>query len=212
MKIARAKVQQMQTMLHFAAVRAPFDGVITEKFVNKGDMAMPGLSLLKMENPEKLQIIVDVPEMRLPLLKRGLELMVHIPAVGFRGRGEIVEIAPAVNPLSHTARIKLNLTRGKGGRGSLLSAGMFARVELPGLKATLSSLFIDKRALFQYGQIEKVFVMRDNKASLRIVRSGVTLNKNGIEMVEILSGLEAGEKVLLAETVLHNLQPVRIVR
>ncbi len=211
MRIAQAKLNQAKEALGYARLQAPFSGVITVKHANSGDLALPGQPLLSMENPHRFEVIANIPETLLNTVQQGEIISFTIPSLHITLQGKIKEISPALNPASRTAAAKLEIIEnGSSPYLPHLYSGMFATIELPAKKGTPKTLFIPEKALHHYGQIEQVFVPKENKAVMRIVRTGANRMQNGVKMVEILSGLEAGEKVLLGANRLQNGQPVEI--
>lgn len=183
--VAKAGYREAASMLDYTTITAPFAGVITRKIANSGDLAIPGTPLLYLENPEQVQVVTSVPAMISLQVKQGEHLTVHIPATTSTHEGTVAEISPVINPQSRTSNIKINLAADSGAR-----SGMFARVQLPGQETT--TLMIPEGAVVPFGQLEKIFVVHEGKAQLRLIRTGVHSN----HQVEILSGLQAGEQVI----------------
>ncbi|NLX19150.1 MAG: efflux RND transporter periplasmic adaptor subunit [Desulfobulbus sp.] len=183
--IARAGYDEARTMAGYTSITAPFDGVVARKFLNIGDLTTPGTVLLHLENDQSLQIEVVVPERILQTVHNGDELTVLVETIHFSTRGTVIEIAPAVDPRSRSAVIKLAVPSNPA-----LRSGQLSRVFIPG--SGKYGLFVPQNALLHFGQMETVFTVADGKARLRIVRSGI---KDG-DMVEILAGLAQGETVV----------------
>lgn len=182
-RVARAAVIEAQTMLGFATVTAPFDGVITRKLADVGDLATPGKPLVEMEDPAALRLEAAVPEAIIDRVSLGSKLTVRI------GSNELVgvvrEISPVANPNSRTLLVKLDLPATPG-----LRTGQFGRVAVP--VAETSVLRVPAASVIQRGQMELVFVRDGDVARLRIVKTGKPIG----DEVEIVSGVSAGEQVL----------------
>ena len=103
--------------------------------------------------------------------------------------GKIVEIAAAVDPGANTVSVILSLAA-----SSRVVPGQFARVEVPG--ETVARLVAPASVLTEFGQMERVFVVRDGRAQLRLVRSG----RVQAGEIELISGVEEGERLVLAPT------------
>ncbi len=183
--VAKAAVQGARTMLSYATITAPFSGVIIEKNVHAGDLATPGMVLLRMENDQKLQAVCAVPESLVLQVQPGQTLTVIIPAAGLTINGKVAEVAPAADPVSRTAQVTIDLSYNEQ-----LRTGQFSRVKLPGQAKT--SLFVPDGTVLPQGQMERVFVAADNKAHLRLVRTG--MHQDGL--TEIVAGLNPGETVI----------------
>ncbi|MDD2466058.1 MAG: efflux RND transporter periplasmic adaptor subunit [Desulfobulbus sp.] len=198
--MALAGYNEAKSMLGYMSITAPFDGVISRKDVNNGDLATPGTPLLYLENNRKLQVRSAVPESLVLKIHTGDHLMVKVAAAGALVQGTVIEIAPAVDPNSRTAPVVIDLPVHPDFR-----SGQFARVLLPGTDT--KALLIPETAVVPSGQMDRVFVVEAERAHLRLVRTG--LRHEG--MVEILTGLTSGETVAISNNrLLENGQQVRV--
>lgn len=184
-RVADAAANEAETLLGYTKITAPFAGVITRKFADVGDLAMPGKTLLQMENPNALRLDADVPEALIGNLKLGDKLAVQIAAVARGGTGTVAEIAPAADPNSRTFLVKLDLPDTAG-----LRSGQFGRVAVP--VGEVNSIRVPAGAVVQRGQMEVVFVDVNHHAQLRLVKTG----RHGDGEVEIVSGLDTGESIV----------------
>lgn len=196
-KIGAAALSEAETMLGYARVTAPFDGVVTRKLADVGDLAMPGKPLLEIEAPTSLRFEADLPEAILDRVKLGDRLPVRLNRVI---EGTVSEISPVADPVSRTFQVKLDLPPADG-----LRTGQFGRVSVPVAETRL--LLVPQGAVLKRGQMEMVFVAKDGKASLRLVKTGKLLDTH----IELLSGIEEGEQVIVgAGSKLTDGQPVTI--
>ncbi len=197
--IAQAGYREAKTMMGYATITAPFDGMVTRKNAHSGDLATPGTVLLQIENNRTLQVTTAVPESLALQIRTGDVLTVKVEAAGLALQGTVSEIAPAVDPNSRTAPVVLDLPANPN-----LRSGQFARVVLPGKSSR--SLLIPSSALVPSGQMDRVFVVEGERARLRLVRTGLSING----MTEILTGLSAGETVVTTNNrLLVDGQPLR---
>jgi RND family efflux transporter MFP subunit len=185
-KITTAGLTEAETMLGYASVTAPFDGVVTRKLADVGDLAMPGKPLLEIEAPGSLRFEADLPEAILDRVQLGAKLPVRLNQIVV---GTVSEISPIADPVSRTFRVKLDLPPVDG-----LRTGQFGRVSVPVAETRL--LLVPREAVLKRGQMEIVFVVRDGRASLRLVKTGKALDGR----VEVLSGLEEGDSVVVRDT------------
>ena len=186
-RIAEAAYTEAKTMLDYTIITAPFSGTVTRKMANVGDLASPGMNLLEIENSDELQVLAQVPEALLLKVSVGDSLPVHIPAAVLTLMGEVAEVAPAADPMSRTAPVKIRIPVGPD-----LRVGQFARVDLE--SSGELTLVVPESAVIQKGQMDLVFVVEENVARLRLIRTGGKYDGD----VEILSGLEPGERVVVA--------------
>lgn len=199
-RTADAAVKEAQTMLGYAEIPAPFNGVITRKLADVGDLAAPGKPLLEMEDPAGLRLEADLPEAMLGRVKPGATMAVHVSGLAPELNGIVSEIAPAADPDSRTFRIKLDLPANSGAR-----SGQFGRVAVPVAESTV--LQVPTSAVLRRGQLDLIFVVIDQRAVLRLVRPG---RRTG-DKVEIASGLAVGDRVVVDNAAsLVDGQPVDI--
>ena len=198
--VAEAALKEARTMLDYTTIRAPFSGVITRKMVNSGDLATPGIPLLKLEDDTRLQAVTSVPESLIRLLHEGDKLPVQVPSARATITGTVAEIAPAADPLTRTAPVKIDLDKNPD-----LRTGQFARISLP--VDLVSTIMIPSSAIVPLGQMDRVFVLEDGRARLRLVRTG---RKDG-NQTEILAGLDPGDTIITSNNkLLLNGQPVQV--
>jgi RND family efflux transporter MFP subunit len=201
-QINQAVYREAQTFLGYTEVRAPFNGTVTDKLVEVGDLASSGASLLKLENGTALEVVIQVPEALSHSLNLSSRLPLTVPAAGLSLNAQVREISPTVDPASHTTQIKLTLPDAPG----WLRSGQFARVALVDGRAT--TLLINSKALRKAGQMQQVFVAEQGVARMRLVRTGVEFEGR----IEILSGLQAGDQIVLdADEKLQDGQPLKVI-
>lgn len=199
-KVATAGVNEAETMFGYAKVTAPFDGVITRKLADVGDLAMPGKPLLEIEAPTALRFEADLPEAILDRITMGAKMQVKVASVSNPLEATVSEIAPVADPVSRTFQVKLDLPKADG-----LRTGQFGRVSVP--VAEVKLLMVPNASVIKRGQMELVFVTKGGKAALRLVKTGRALNGS----IEVLSGLEEGEQVVISDVAkLADGQPVTI--
>jgi RND family efflux transporter MFP subunit len=188
---ARGAVSSASSVAAESRVTAPFDGRVTARLVEAGDLAAPGRPLVQIESAGSHRLAVFVPESLLAqaAFAVGSPMAVSIDARPELGRfaGTVVELMPAGDPVTHafTVKVSLGATRvpsGSSGR-AYLTAGERSTVAVP------------SAAVLRQGGATLV-VVRDDKgrAVSRIVTLGADL---GGGRIEVLSGLAGGETVLV---------------
>ena len=187
-RVAEANRNAVEAQLSYTTVRAPFDGVITEKKVEAGELASPGQPLLKMEDPQRLRLEANVAEGDLRSVSHRDKIRVVIDALGGQELvGTVSQILPAGDPQTHTFMVKVDLPKAAG-----LKTGMFGRFPLE--KGTTQTILVPSPAVVERGELTSLFVIGDDTiARLRWVKPGRRFEKQ----VEILSGLNQGERVLM---------------
>lgn len=196
-RMAEAALAEATTAQGYLKVAAPFSGRITLRHVNSGDLATPGAPLFDLEDLTVLEAVVQVPE-SLPELPLGAQVTVRLG--GDEVVSRVVESSPAAEPMSRTRLVKLELPADAGAR-----SGQFARVLWP--DGTARSIMVPGEAVSLLGQMERVFVVQDGRAHLRLVKTGLRTG----DAVQVLAGLSGGERVVLAPPAsLRNSQPVEV--
>jgi len=185
-QVAKAEVAEAQAMLTYVEVLAPFDGVITKKWVDVGDWAAPGKPLIDIEDPAALRLEADLPETIASKVRREAQMQLRVDSIPGELSGTVKEIAPTADPVSRTLRVKLDLALNPA-----LRSGQFARLLVPLGEST--SLRVPVSAVVLRGQMEIVFVAANQRAQLHLVKTGRRIN----DEVEILSGLENGNVVVV---------------
>jgi len=185
---AQAMVREAEIMLGYATLRAPFAGVVARKFAQAGDLASPGLPLLELEGTDAFQVEAAVPDSLAAKLSPGAALTVEVPAAGLTFTAPLAELSSAADAGARSVLARLTVPA-----GTAVRSGQFVRVLVPG--APSRALLVPAAALSPLGQMERIFIAGpNNRAVLRLVKSGAT----HAGRVEILSGLDDGERVVLA--------------
>ncbi len=182
---ARASEEEARTLLGYTNILAPFDGVVTRRLVQRGDLAVPGRALVEVENPGRLRLEAQVPESLISGISIGQKIIVAVGAGNANLTGLAAEIAPASDPASRTTLVKIDLPTSPD-----LRSGQFGRARIP--TDTEPSIRLPKTAVSTRGQLDFVFVVSNGRAKLRIVRTG----RQDEGFLEILSGLDPGEIVV----------------
>jgi len=190
LEAAREKLEQVDVMLTYATIKAPKDGIIVERLAEPGDMARPGDPLLVLYAPKSLRLEVPVMENLLTKIALGDELRVHIDAHDRDVEAVVDEIVPQSDAASRSFLVKLSLPPSDD-----LFEGMFGRVFIPA--GERRHLCLNTGAVETIGQNEFVdVVLPDGSLQRRAIKTG-RLGAPG--RIEVLSGLEAGERVWVKE-------------
>ncbi len=182
---AKAGLAEAEVNHGFTRITAPFAGVVTEKKIDVGGMAVPGTPLLILEDTSSFRLELNADEGLAGRLKTGMPVEVVIDSLARKTDGKISEILPAIDTMSRTFLIKIDL----GGPG--LRSGLYAKVKIP--VGTKTAILLPKTAVVEKGQLTGVYSVDDrNVISYRLVRAG----KEYGDSLEILSGIDSGERVV----------------
>lgn len=185
--MTRAMMREAETMLGYATIRAPFAGVVSRKPAHAGDLAAPGMPLLELEATEGFQIETGLPDSLAARLATGASVHAEVPVAGVTFAATLVELSSAADASARTVPARFSVPAGVPVR-----SGQFVRISVPG--ESVPTLFVPAAAVSRVGQLERVFVVGEgNRIVLRLVKTGATRG----DAVEILSGLDAGERLVL---------------
>jgi multidrug efflux pump subunit AcrA (membrane-fusion protein) len=192
---AEAAVASAQVGSKDAVITAPHAGIIAAKRVDVGDLATPGRPLLALETTEGFCVDVSVPENDITHVESGKPVTVRVPALQSGPlQGNVCTIVPSADPQSRSFVVKITLPKVRN-----LTSGLFARVEIPTGHA--EKLFIPRGAVVERGQLTGIYLVDgENQARFRLVRLGRVSG----EQVEVLSGMEEGDRFIVAPTPMLN--------
>ncbi len=182
---------EADAMLTYTNLVAPFSGVVTQKNIDEGSMANPGMPLLLIEQSGDYHVKASVSESEVGQLKQGMDAEVTIKSTGKSFIGKISEISPSSQFNGGQFQIKVSVPSvEKEG----LFSGMFANVSISSKNSSVDqSPLVPASAIIHKDQLAGLYTVSENQtAQLRWVKVG---KKIGNE-VEILSGLNPGEKFI----------------
>jgi membrane fusion protein (multidrug efflux system) len=195
---AQAGVSSLKANIAYTQIRAPFSGLVQSRKVNEGDFVGPGMPLLELVGDGEQELVATVSEDEAKGLKTGSKVTFESEGTG--GQAQITGLAPGGDPYSHKGTLRAKVLKPKG-----LRQGSFARVLVPGLKAT-QGLSVPRSALVQRGELTGVFVAKDGHAELR----WLSLGEGEGSFLPVRSGLKDGEKVIDNPGALQDGQPIDI--
>ena len=177
-----------ETALAYTEIRAPVAGVVVDRLAEPGEMASPGRPLLRIYDPAALRVEVPVRESLAVRLETGQSLGIEVPARGAAFDGTIEEIVPFAEPGARTLLVRVGLPG-----DPQLYDGLFARVAIPA--GQRERLLVPTAATSRVGQLDFVTTVGPER---QLRRRLVTLGEPvADDRIEVLSGLTAGETVLL---------------
>ncbi len=184
---ALAALKMAESTLKYSVIKSPVNGIVSEKYVNNGDMASMFQPLLKISPTNALQVMADIDQATLKLVWNLKYADVTVKIENKTLPLKITNISPALDPITKTETIKIDLPK-------TLKAmpGEFAYVIFS--TKTHPTVVVNKKAVTTRGGIKGVFVVgKKGKISFRMVRCG-RIYKG---YIEILSGLFPKETVVI---------------
>jgi multidrug efflux pump subunit AcrA (membrane-fusion protein) len=185
---AEAAVSAADVASDDAVILAPYDGIVTAKMSDVGDLATPGTPFLTLEGTSGYRVDVVLPEAYFNAVRLKQAVMVRIPALGDQQLEGMVEtIVPAADQSSRSFLVKIRLPADEAVR-----SGMFARVVVKTGEERM--MLIPASTVVPQGQLTGVFIVDDNQiARFRLIRTGRRFD----DTVEIITGLDEGQRFVL---------------
>ncbi|OPY86375.1 MAG: Multidrug resistance protein MdtE precursor [Syntrophaceae bacterium PtaU1.Bin231] len=184
---AQAGLEEARIRLGFSRIAAHAAGIVTDKRVDPGNMAIPGVPLFTIESDGGFYVEAALDEAMSGRIRIGTAATVTVESLGLNASGKVFEIVPAVDPSNRTFIVKAALS------ATGLRSGLYARVRLP--RGERDSILVPEGAVVEKGQLTGLYAVDDRGVvTYRLVRTGKVYPGG----VEILSGLDAGERILTA--------------
>jgi len=187
-KQAEEVVKEAEIALGYTTIRAPENGEVLKRMVEKGDLALPGKPLVVLQTSGFLRLEAYVREGLITKVLPGRQLSVHIATIGKTVDALVEEVVPYADPQTRTFLVKASLPHLPG-----LYPGMYGKLLIPVKEQ--SAVLVPKKAVRTIGQLELVTVKDKETWKQCFVKTGRRID----DSIEILSGLEGGEIIGLEE-------------
>ncbi len=193
--VVRADVAKLQTLMAYAQIKAPFDGLITMRNIDHGAFVRSAaegatMPLLRIAMNDRVRIVMEIAEGDAPYVRAGTAVTVTIAALGGDPiSATIARTAGALNPSTRTMRAEADLDNAD----NRLTAGMYAIVAV-NLESKQQTMMIPSKAIRTVGEDTVVFVIDGGVATAKPITMGYD---DGI-WVEVLSGLDGSEAIITA--------------
>lgn len=184
---------EVNAQFAYANITAPFNGIVTNKFIEEGDMANPGMPLIAMETPGKFEVAAMVPENEIFQIKTGSKVDVLVKSLNKTLNGKVTEVSTSAKNTGGQYLVKVELEKTEA---NILS-GMFTTIQFPVERNQDSEamVLIPQSAIVKNGSLKGVYtVSNQNRALLRWLRLGKTHG----DKVEVLSGLNTDEQYIVS--------------
>ena len=187
--IVKARLTQEKVALDKTVIRAPFGGQVGLRQVSPGAYVKKGDDMVRLDATASLKLEVPIPELSLPLAKIGQPVAVTVDALpGKTFNGRVYAIDPVVDPASRSSRVRARIANPAG----VLKPGMFVRVTA-NLGGAATALMVPEQVIVPKGEGSLIYAVVNGKAEPRPVKLG----RRVAGQVEILSGVKAGETIVL---------------
>ncbi len=185
---AESELHAAQDVASYARIVAPFDGRVIRRSVEPGSLVSPGMPLFVVEDTSRYQLEATLPEEALTKVKKNSAVRVQLDALGQKSlAGKVTEIEAGADPVSHTLKARIDLTKDLGVQSGMFGRAFFAQGEK-------QALVVPVEALVTRGQLRGLYVRGDDQVMhWRVVALGKSIG----DLAEVLSGLNDGEVVVL---------------
>lgn len=181
-------VREAKIGLSYTKINAPTDGKVLKRFVDPGDMAMPGKPLLLLKTPGGLRLEAYVRESLVRKVHPGKTLRVELSTLQKTVDSQVEELIPYADPQTRTFLVKSRLPDIPG-----LYPGMYGKLRIPYKQVEL--VLIPRTAVYEVGQLELVMVKSADGWGRRYIKTGNIYGNR----VEVLSGLSGDETLKIKE-------------
>jgi RND family efflux transporter MFP subunit len=189
LKAAEAGAGQASVSKGYTVVVAPFSGVVSARQVELGEMAAPGKPLFTTFDPADMRVIAEVPQSRVAEIKAFNKATVEVPSLNKWIPAKSMTVVPTADPRTHSTLVRLYLP----GDEKSVYPGVYARAHFSVGRA--KKLVIPAQSVVRRSEVTGVFVLDEKGgASLRQIRLGEPAAEG---LVEVLAGLQAGERIAL---------------
>ena len=186
---ARASLDLAQLELAYTNVTAPISGVVAQRMIKQGNLVSLNAPVYRIVNNQQLEAVMNVPEREMSVIQSGLPVQMLVDAIpGQVFEGRIDRVSPVMDSGSGTFRVT-SVFDGK----QVLRPGMFGRIEIV-YDRRENVLTVPRTALLDDESDPSLYVVRNGKSQRVSIKTGYS---NG-EIVEVVSGLKAGDKVITA--------------
>lgn len=196
----RSELEIARQQLADSTIYAPFDGVVQEKRASIGEYLSAASPIVNVVRMDPLRLRAEVPEREARNVKAGQQVRVTLEGDPNVYTGKIARISPTI-----TAQNRVLIVEAEVHNNGQLRPGSFARAEIVSGDGS-SALAVPSNAVVSFAGIDKVILVQDGKA----VEKPVTLGRRTAEWTEVLSGVKAGDAVVINPGNLQSGQPVVI--
>ncbi|MDY6822006.1 MAG: efflux RND transporter periplasmic adaptor subunit [Deferribacterota bacterium] len=185
LKQSKAMFSESQSYVNYKKIKAPFDGIVLQKFSDEGNLASPGSAVLKIGTHKKV-IKADIGEDLFDNVFLGDNVTINYPSRNITFTSKIKKKSSQISPNTRKFIIETNANND-------LPVGAYVKITLN--KGQIKGIFIPKTAVKQVGQLDVAIIKEGDQAKMRVLKLGRETNN----IVEVLSGLDGGERLVLTD-------------
>lgn len=186
-KRVKAMMDEAQSNLNYTYFKSPFNGFVTCRKFDPGNMTAPGAPIMRIKDIETLNVDIKVSELDIDNVNKDNDVIINIPAISKSFKTVVKEVVPAGDMLSRAFVVRAVLDN----KDKKIKPGMFSEAQII-VKSNISN-YISREAIIESGKKMFVFkINKDNKVKRIRIKPGIINQK----VVEILDGVEAGDRLV----------------
>lgn len=189
-------VSQMKDQVAKTKITAPFDGVIDHIVADRGSNLTPGMTpIIRIINLDQMKVAAEIPEIHLPNIHTNTSALVSVPVLGTQYEERVSVVGNFINPNNRSFRVEISLDN----KEQMLKPNMTALIEVNDYNNPKAVLVSIKNILENQAGASYVYKLVEEDAAqktYRVEKTFVKLGKSSNNKVEILSGLQAGDRIV----------------
>ena len=195
-RVQEAGEARVKTIAEYTTITAPFSGLITKRFADKGAMIQAGtasqsqaMPVVRLSQVDHLRLILPVPESAVPRIRTGRSVAVNVPALNQTFEGRVARFTGKIDPATRTMETEVDVANPR----ALLKPGMYAAADLE-LDQRPNAVTVPVQAVLRKeGKATVLLVNAQHKLETREIAAGLETPQS----IEVVSGLREGELVVI---------------
>ncbi len=188
----RGRLRTLESQLELSVLRSPVEGYVDETFMKEGELAMPGVPILRIVRLDDLYINADISEAHLPHVRQGEEVILRFPAYpGKESLERIHRVGHVINPENRTFRMQLRISN----PGHRYKPNMMARISIP-TERVEDAVVIPSILISYDNQGHYVFTAEERNGLMEARKTYIERGPDGEGQSLVRSGLQAGQLLI----------------
>jgi len=189
-------VSQMNDQVTKTKITAPFDGIIDHIIADSGSNLSPGMTpILRVVNLDQMKVAAEIPEMHLPNIQKNTSAIVSVPVLGIQFNEVVANVGNFINPNNRSFRVEISINNENGA----LKPNMTVEIKVNDYKNPEAILVPIKDVLENQNGESYVYLLEVSDEAndiYKVVKTFVKLGKTSDNKIEIIEGLEVGDKIV----------------
>lgn len=189
-------VAQMKDQVAKTKITAPFDGIVDHVVADQGSNLAPGMTpIIRIINLDQMKVSAEIPEIHLPNIHKNTSASVYVPVLGAQFEETVSVVGNFINPSNRSFRVEISVNNKEG----VLKPNMTAKVKVNDYSNPKAVLVSIKNILEnQKGEsyVYKLVVADASQNTFKVEKTFVKLGKSSNNKVEIIEGLQAGDRIV----------------